>query len=204
MPFSTTLFAFCAASLLIELTPGPNMAYLAVISARDGRRTGLATVAGIALGLAVAGTVTAFGVAELLQASPLAYQVLRWGGVGYLFYLAWDGWRAPVGQVAGSEASTVKGFRRGFITNLLNPKAFVFYVSVLPAFIQTDRSPGIQVALLTAIYVAIATAVHSTIVFLAANLQPFLDDPRRERIGRRIMSAMLAAVAGWFLWSTAR
>ena len=67
-----TLASFLLTSLLIELTPGPNMTYLALVTARDGRRAGLATVAGVALGLAVVGAIAASGVASLIQASTLA------------------------------------------------------------------------------------------------------------------------------------
>ena len=86
-------YAFAATSVLIELTPGPNMAYLAVIAATEGRRPGYAAVAGVALGLAVMGLLAALGLAVVVQNQPWAYQALRWGGVAYLLWLAWDGWR---------------------------------------------------------------------------------------------------------------
>jgi threonine/homoserine/homoserine lactone efflux protein len=90
------------------------------------------------------------------------------------------------------------------MTNLLNPKAAVFYVAVLPTFIDPLRSVLPQTITLTAAYVAVATVVHAAIVLLAGSLEPFLNDPRRETIARRILSALLALVAIWFGWSTAR
>ena len=95
-------------------------------------------------------------------------------------------------------------FRRGLITNLLNPKAAVFYVAVLPTFIEPGRAPLPQTVALSAIYVAVATAVHAAIVLLAGTLEPVLNDPRRERIARRVLSALLAIVALWFAWTTGR
>ncbi|MCB1435468.1 MAG: LysE family transporter, partial [Alphaproteobacteria bacterium] len=73
------LLAFFAASIAIELTPGPNMAYLAILSAQSGRIAGYAAVAGVALGLLIIGLLAAYGVAALIEANHLIYQALRWG-----------------------------------------------------------------------------------------------------------------------------
>jgi threonine/homoserine/homoserine lactone efflux protein len=198
-----TLLSFAFASFVIELTPGPNMTYLALVSASEGRRAGFATVAGVALGLAMVGMAAAFGVAELIAASPLAYEVLRWAGVAFLLYLAWDGWRGSIDVVA-SGGGEGRYFARGLVTNLLNPKAAVFYVAVLPTFVVPTRPLLAQTVTLTAIYVAVATVIHATIVALAGALEPVLNDARRETIARRVLSVLLAAVALWFGWSTAR
>lgn len=205
LPFSTaTLLSFGLAALLIELTPGPNMTYLALVSANEGRRAGFATVAGIALGLALVGAVAAFGVAELIQASSLLYEGLRWAGTLFLLYLAWEGWTAGADVVSASGSPDGRYFTRGLVTNLLNPKAAIFYIAVLPTFVEADRPALAQTVLLTTVYVAIATAIHAVIVVLAGTLEPFLNNPRRERVARRALSAMLALVALWFAWSTAR
>ena len=199
-----TVLSFALASFLIELTPGPNMTYLALISAAEGRRAGYATLACVALGLGMVGAVAALGVAQAIQASDMLYEGLRWAGVLFLLYLAWDGWRAGTDVVATGDRGPGQHFMRGLLTNLLNPKAAVFYVAVLPSFIDATFAPLPQTAVLTGIYVAIATVVHALIVTLAGTLEPFLNDPRRETIARRILSAMLALVAVWFGWSTAR
>ncbi|WP_268932024.1 LysE family translocator [Mesorhizobium muleiense] len=205
LPLSTATFlSFVLAALLIELTPGPNMTYLALVSANDGRRAGFATVAGIALGLAVIGGIASFGVAELIQASSLLYEGLRWAGTLFLLYLAWEGWTAGTDVVSSSGNPGGKYFMRGLVTNLLNPKAAIFYVAVLPTFVEAGRPILAQTTLLTVVYVVIATAIHGMIVVLAGTLEPFLNDPRRERISRRLLSALLALVALWFAWSTAR
>lgn len=200
----TILLSFMLASTIIELTPGPNMTYLALVSASEGRRVGFATVAGVALGLAVIGFAAAFGVAELISASPLAYEILRWAGVAFLFYLAWDGWRGSGDVVASDARIGGRYFLRGLITNLLNPKAAMFYVAVLPTFVDAARPLLAQTVTLTVVYVVIATLIHAGIVVLAGALEPLLNDPRRERIARRALSALLALVAVWFGWTTAR
>src|SRR5690242_7760339 len=93
-----SLFAFALAVALIELTPGPNMGYLAVLAASAGRRAGLAATAGVAAGLLGVGVASSLGLAAIVAASNLIYEILRWGGVLYLLWLAWEGWRdAPAG-----------------------------------------------------------------------------------------------------------
>ena len=192
-----TFLSFALASLIIELTPGPNMTYLALVSASEGRRAGFATVAGIMLGLAVIGLAAAFGVAQLV------YEALRWGGIAFLLYLAWDGWRDASTTEAVGETDR-KFFMRGLVTNLLNPKAAVFYIAVLPNFVDAAQPLLPQTVTLTLVYVAVATLVHAGIVVLAGAAAPFLTDPRRERIARRVLSALLALVARWFGRTTAR
>lgn len=180
------------------------MTYLALVSASDGRRAGFATVAGVALGLAVIGVIAAFGVAEVIQASDFLYNLLRWAGILFLLYLAWDGWRSGGDSVDANSQAHSRYFARGLITNLLNPKAGVFYIAVLPSFIDQRLPLMSQSMTLTAIYVAVATLIHAAIVVLAGNLESILNDPRREQIARRFLSALLALVALWFGWSTAR
>nr|WP_246730178.1 LysE family translocator [Nitratireductor mangrovi] len=203
-PSLSALLSFALASLLMELTPGPNMTYLAIVSAGEGRRAGFATVAGIALGLAVVGTIAAFGVAELIQASPLLYEGLRWAGIAFLLYLAWEGWRGTGDVVASADGHQSRYFYRGLITNLLNPKAALFYVTVLPTFVDASRPVAEQTLALTAVFVGVATVVHAVIVVLAGTLEPTLNDPRREKMARRGLSLLLAAVAIWFGFSTAQ
>ncbi|WP_127520176.1 LysE family translocator [Mesorhizobium sp. Z1-4] len=196
--------SFALTSFLIELTPGPNMAYLALVASSEGRRPGFATVAGVALGLAVIGALAAFGVAELIQASDVAYDALRWAGIVFLLYLAWDGWRQGTDVVSPTGQSDRRYFMRGLVTNILNPKAAVFYVAVLPTFIEPALPIMQQTMLLTAVYVLVATLIHAGIVAAAGALEPLLNDPRREMMARRTLSLLLAAVAIWFGWSTAR
>mgnify|MGYP006142511383 FL=1 len=200
-----TLVAFAVTSALIEMTPGPNMAYLALVAATEGRRAGYAAVAGVALGLAVVGGLAAVGVAALISSSELAYQTLRWGGVVYLLWLAWDGWSGAAEEIEHAPLGSTlwRYFRRGLITNLLNPKAAVFYVAVLPSFLP-DTADLPQTLTLSAIYVAVATAIHAAIVTLAGAAQAFFDDPVLERRLRRVLSLGLALVALWFAVKTAR
>ncbi len=194
--------------LLIELTPGPNMTTLAVLSASRGRRAGIAAGLGVALGLAIVGALAGLGLATAIEQSRLLYEALRWAGVGYLLWLAWEGWQDAVVDppvLAGGPAEMdLRHFRQGLITNLLNPKAAVFYVSILPTFLDPARPLLRQSLLLTAIYVGVATSIHLAIVLAADQTRTLLGDPRRHRLIRRALAILLALVALWLAWSTKR
>jgi threonine/homoserine/homoserine lactone efflux protein len=203
------LLAFALTCVIIEITPGPNMTYLAALSLSNGMRTGFAAVAGIALGLMTYGVTAALGLAALIDNSPVLYGLLRWAGVAYLLWLAWKSWASEretsPDAIDGGDGRPWLAFRRGLITNLLNPKAAVFYVAVLPEFIRADGGPVVlQTLMLSAIYVGIATAIHSAIVALAGALQATVATGHRRRAIRRALALALVGIAIWFAVSTGR
>jgi threonine/homoserine/homoserine lactone efflux protein len=200
------LAAFALASLIIELTPGPNMAYLAVLSLERGRNAGLAAVAGIALGLLVLGLIAGFGFGSIVAGTRWIYETLRWAGVAYLAWLAWDSYREATAPAVVNDAdrTLAMSFRRGLIGNLLNPKAALFYVTVLPNFVSDGGAPGQQMLVLTLAYVAVATAVHGGIAFGAGALQPMLASSRFRRIAGVVAALLLVGVAIWLAVSTHR
>lgn len=191
--------AFVVASLLIEMTPGPNMGFLAVVALGQGRRAGFAVVAGVAVGLLMLGLAGAWGVSEILKNNELAYATLRYAGVAFLLYLAWEGWHGAV----GTGETDGGNFLRGFLNNVLNPKAALFYVVVLPEFVDPALPVFAQTLVLTLTYVAIATAIHAAVVIGASAFNRFASNPDREQFVRRFLSMTLAAFAIWFAYSTA-
>jgi threonine/homoserine/homoserine lactone efflux protein len=201
------LFAFALTALIIEITPGPNMTYLAALSLSSGMRTGFAAVAGIALGLATYGVIAALGLAAVIDGSPVLYGILRWGGVAYLLWLAWETWSSEretsPDATDGPDGEPWIAFRRGLITNWLNPKAAVFYVAVLPEFIRPGAGSVMsQTLTLSAVYVAVATLIHSGIVLLAGSLQSKIATPDKRRSVRRLLALALVAIAIWFALTT--
>ncbi len=194
--------AFLLTALVIELTPGPNMAYIALISAIHGRVAGLVTTAGVAVGLLLVGMAAAFGIAALLSSSPLAFMVLRWGGAAYLVWLAWEAWSGTSEVSLSRSAGAVAYFRRGLIVNTLNPKAFIFFAVVIPSFADpVDPILG-QTITLTVVYVALATAVHLLLVAMASRASNWLSDPERQKLIRRFFALLLIGLAAWFLFDT--
>ena len=191
---------FLIAAIVMEITPGPNMTWLALLAAREGRMAGFQAVAGIATGLAVLAIVAATGAAALIATWPLLYTALRWGGVLFLLYLAWEAW---VGEKDnGRPAEPGRRFRRGLIVNLLNPKAAAVFIVMIPGFAGSNAPAGLLIAM-TLTYLAIATLAHGLIVAFAGSFEQALADPRREKIVRRIFALALAGVAVWFAMSSA-
>jgi len=204
-----SILAFAIAAIVIEVTPGPNMAYLAALTVSHGIRAGVTAVAGVALGLAIYGAVAAVGLAEIIQQSRFLYEALRWSGVAYLLWLAWEGWSAEpeaAPDAADGHGGTLrKAFRRGLITNLLNPKAGIFFIAVVPTFVTPATGHVMaQTVVLSAVYVAIATSIHLLIVILASRLGDVLSDPTRRRTIRKVLAVVLAAIAVWFAVTTTR
>ena len=192
------MLSFLIASLLIELTPGPNMAWLAAVALSRGRRAALLAVAGVASGLALLGLLAAAGLGAIVAASPMLYQAVRVSGFLFLLWLAWDTWRPPQAEEDGFGS-----FRDGFVTNLLNPKAGLFYIAVLPAYIDPARPDILRGTLvLVAAYVLVATAVHAAIVLFAAAAREALISGGRVVAVRRLLALGLVAVALWFAWKT--
>ena len=196
-------FEFLLTAILIELTPGPNMAWLALLGASRGRIAALGAVAGIALGLAIAGVAAAFGVSALIGNTPWVFQALRWAGALYLLYLAWDTWKQADGMHNGKfDEPIVKYFSQGLVSNILNPKAYLVYAAVLPQFIDMARELLPQLTLLTTAYVVVATTIHSAIALLAGSLSGFFAQPEKFRRMSRVFAALLAIVAVWFFYAT--
>ena len=201
-----TLGGFLLVVLALELTPGPNMSYLALLSLEKGRRAGLAAAAGVAVGLLVLGLIAGYGLGTTIIETRWLYETVRWAGVAFLVWLAWDSYRESRQPAArGDSAATLGGyFARGLANNLLNPKAALFYVTVLPSFVVADRPAGLQTLVLTLVYVAVATAIHLGVVLAASLLQPLLGSGRwRAGLGV-VFALLLLAIAAWLAVATQR
>ena len=196
------MLAFLITSIVIELTPGPNMTWLAVLGATRGRSAALAAVAGICLGLSLAGLVAALGLTVLFDNFPSLLTALRYAGTFYLFYLASDAW-TDAGQPEDITAkSNVSYFRQGFISNALNAKAYLFYAAILPQFLTLPDHPHQEIAVLTTIYVAVATIIHAIIAVLAGSISGWLAHSPMATNVRRALAVLIALAACWFFIST--
>lgn len=198
---ASSFLRFVIAALLIELTPGPNMGYLAIVAAQRGRRAGLLVVVGVALGLSFYLGLAVAGVAGGLLADRRIYQALRWSGIVYMVWLALEAWRGERGPRSEVSDDDLRLLGRGLVTNLLNVKAALFYAVLLPAFIDVSRGRiWMQVCLFGISHIAVATGVHVGIVMLAAKQGRTTSTPS-QRLGR-VYAVGLLAVAGWLAWST--
>lgn len=201
MPASSTLFAFGLVSLGLVLTPGPNMLYLISRSICQGRLAGLMSLGGVALAFVLYMFSAALGITALLFAVPLAYDALRLGGALYLLYLAWQalrpGGRSPLELRQLERDRPHKLFAMGFLTNLLNPKAAMLYLSLLPQFIRPGHgSVLLQSITLGSTQMAISLSVNALIVLLAGSIAAFFTGrPTWLQVQRWLMGTVLAGLA---------
>jgi threonine/homoserine/homoserine lactone efflux protein len=187
-------------ALGLVLTPGPNMIYLVSRTLAQGRTAGLISLLGVAAGFLVYLAGSAVGLTALFATVPVLYPVLKFAGAAYLLYLAWQALR---GDKAVFEAQVLKPdsnrrlFTMGMVTNLLNPKIAVLYVSLLPQFIDPARgNVAGQGLLLGLVQISIALTVNCLIVLSAGQIARWLArKPVWLRVQRWFMASVLAVLA---------
>lgn len=201
MPTISNQIAFSLVALGMVLTPGPNMIYLISRSICQGRAAGMISLGGVALGFVFYMLCAAFGITALLMTVPLAYDALRVAGALYLLYLAWQavkpGGRSPFQLRTLQVDSPRRLFLMGLFTNLLNPKAAVLYLSLLPQFMEPARGSVLgQSLVLCATQIVISISVNGLIVFAAGGIARFLATrPTWVVVQRWLMGTVLAALA---------
>lgn len=201
MPPLTDLAAFAFVALGMALTPGPNMLYLVSRSISQGRKAGFISLGGVVLGFVFYMTCAALGITALVLAVPFAYDALRVGGALYLLHLAWRALR-PGGhspwQVRELPRHTARSLlMTGLLTNLLNPKIAVLYLSLLPQFIDPAQGSVLDQSLaLGSLQILISASVNACMVLMAGSIAGFLARrPAWATLQRWLMGTVLVALA---------
>lgn len=181
--------AFLLASLVLAVTPGPGVLYIVARSLLQGRRAGLVSVAGVALGNLGNALAAALGLAALFAVSSVAFLAVKYAGAGYLVCLGVQMLRARRDEMpAAVPSATTPGrvFRDGFVVALLNPKTTLFFAAFLPQFLSPGVPPMFQSMALGGLFVAIAAATDSAYALAAGALAPALRSDRARSLGRRL------------------
>ena len=201
MPALETFLVFAALSLGLALTPGPNMLYLVSRSLAQGTGAGMISLIGCQFGSFAIMVLAAAGITAALLAIPYAWDVLRLGGAAYLLFLAWQCVK-PNGQPlfaprAMPREPALRLFSVGFATAALNPKVALFYMAVLPPFLDPDLgNVFIQAAMLGFVQIAICTAFDAVLVWGAAGTARFLGSrPGWMAVQRWVLGAALGLIA---------
>ncbi|MCF2531815.1 LysE family translocator [Yinghuangia soli] len=200
MDATTALWSFTLVVGLLTLTPGLDTALILRTAALGERSRAWGVVLGIQTGTLTWGVLTSLGITALLTASQLAYTILRWVGAAYLVWMGarmlYDTWRrvpqeaAAVGDARGG---LVAGWRRGTLTNLLNPKVGVFYVALLPQFIPAGAQHLSFGVLLTCIHIALGLAWSAVLIAFARAVRRQLARPSVRQAIDRITGGIIAA-----------
>ena len=192
---------FALAALVMVLTPGPNMIYCISRTLCQGRGAGMLSLAGVLLGFVAHLLAAAFGLTAVLMAVPLAFDAIRLAGAAYLLWLAWEavkpGGMSPFQARRLPIDAPAKLFRMGLVTNLLNPKVAMFYLSFFPQFLHPERGSVLLQSLeLGAVQIAVSGTVNALLVMSAAGITAWLARSRRWLQAQRyLMGTVLGALA---------
>jgi len=188
-PDSTSVALFAVAALALLAIPGPAVLYVVVQSAEQGRRVGLASVAGIHLGTLVHVAAAAVGLSALIVTSAIAFSTVKYAGAAYLIYLGVRKLfeRPQVDEQEPARESLRRAFARGTVVNILNPKTALFFLAFLPQFIATDRGGVWSQALVLGLVFMLLGLVSDSLYALAAGTVGGLL--RRKRRALRYGSA---------------
>jgi threonine/homoserine/homoserine lactone efflux protein len=184
--------AFCAATAVLMIIPGPNVALIVANSVAHGTRFGLLTVAATSTAVVIHLALTVLGATALLNFLAASFDWLRWLGVAYLVWLGVAAWRAPatdLEQTRPQARSARVIFMRGFLVGLTNPKTLLFYGAFFPQFVRPGPDAAAQLLLLAVTFLAIAIVMDGTWAILAGRLRALLT--LHARLRNRITGGLL-------------
>jgi threonine/homoserine/homoserine lactone efflux protein len=194
------LAAFIAAGLLLNMTPGVDFVFVSASGIGGGPKQGMAAALGINLGIAVHVVMAAAGISALLMATPIAYDVIRYLGAAYLVWLAWQTWRsADTLQLARGGGGFWRVVRRGFLTNILNPKTAIFIFAFIPQFTDPNIGPvGLQILFLGVVFLVFGLCFSLCLGAAAGSFAHLLR--ARSRLLNRISALMFGGLAARLVW----
>ncbi|MEV5926480.1 leucine efflux protein LeuE [Streptomyces cellulosae] len=198
---------YLAGLVLIILLPGPNSLYVLSVAARRGVRSGYTAAAGVWCGDAVLMTLSAAGVASLLQANAVLFGIVKYAGAGYLAWLAvgmlraaWGMWRGggeeSAEETAPAAAPGERPFRRALVVSLLNPKAILFFIAFFVQFVDPAYAyPALSFVVLGALAQIASVLYLSALIFGGTRLAAAFR--RRRRLSAGATSAAGALFLGF-------
>jgi len=192
---------FFAAALLLAITPGPGIFYVLARSLAGGRREGILSSFGTFVGGLFHVLAAALGVSAILAASALAFHTVKYAGAAYLVWLGIRMIRTRNAEMAVSPSQPSQGaFRQGILTEVLNPKTALFFLSFFPQFITPERGHVFfQFIVLGALSVTLNTTADLLVVVLAAPLERKLKSSARFRRGQRVASGLGMITLGTYV-----
>jgi threonine/homoserine/homoserine lactone efflux protein len=200
VPDLPVLAAFAAASVVLGITPGPDMTFFLSKTVAQSRKAGFAAFAGASTGIVVHTVLVALGLSALLAASVTAFTILKFVGAAYLAYLAYDAIRhgSSLSLASGGKPETLHAiYMKGLLINLLNPKIIIFFVTFLPQFVSaTDPHVPTKLLFLGAVFMLINVPLCSALILAGEHIAGVLKgSSRASRFVDWLFAGVLAAFA---------
>ncbi len=198
-------FSFIVTSVLLALTPGPDVLLVVAIAAKEGFKKALQLTLGLASGVIFHTLLIILGLSAIIIASPLAMQLIALFGALYLLYLAWLTWQHRNDSILATDTPQIKGsyYWRGVIMNISNPKVLLFFLALFPQFAQLDQ-PGYhwRIAILGLMFIGVTIVVFGGLAYLTAkSTQNFMRNPQ-FKLGMDYVTVLIFLfLAGLLLYS---
>jgi threonine/homoserine/homoserine lactone efflux protein len=195
---SPAFLGFLLASLVLAITPGPGVIYIVTRTLHQGRRAGMASVCGVAVGNLGNAAAASVGLAAVLKTSAAAFVLIKFAGAAYLIFLGIQALRAPPRRIQHAEAGVAVApaplFRDGFIVAILNPKTALFFAALLPQFMVPGSPPLTQSLVLSCVFVSIAACTDTLYVVTASTVSARIRRRSGQAYGRAISAATFFAL----------
>ncbi|WP_277561202.1 LysE family transporter [Acinetobacter beijerinckii] len=192
-------FAFMLACWAISVSPGAGAIASMSSGLNYGFRHGYWNALGLQIALLIQILIVAAGVGVLFATTPLAFQIVKWFGVAYLMYLAYQQWTAPIKAIQieheQKNKSALTLVFHGFVVNMSNPKAIVFLLAVLPQFLDLSRPQELQYLIMAITMVTIDLIVMAGYTGLASKVLRLLRSPRQQKYLNRGFAVMFSCAA---------
>ncbi|MBC8769024.1 LysE family translocator [Arenibacter sp. BSSL-BM3] len=178
------LLTFVLATAALAISPGPDNIFVLIQSMTNGKKYGVATVAGLMTGCLVHATLLAFGVSAVIRQNPNLFFVIKLFGAIYLFYLAFKVFKSSDDLEISNDSVAKKSlgalYKQGFIMNVLNPKVTIFFLAFFPGFLFSDAiNIVIQFYVLAAIFIVVSFTIFSAIAMLSGTISKYIRENRQ-------------------------
>ncbi|MHA6279901.1 LysE family translocator [Salinimicrobium sp. CAU 1759] len=175
------LIPFFTASILLTLSPGPDIIYVLVQGMTNGKKYGIVTTLGLVSGIIIHTSLVAFGISAIIKQSETLFFLIKILGAAYLFYLAWQLYHSEAKITIGAAKGANKKelaylFKRGFLMNVLNPKVAIFFLAFFPGFLwEPEGNTVMQFYILGFLFMLQAFLIFSAVAILAGKISTYLN-----------------------------
>lgn len=195
----TLVFSFLGVAIVLTLMPGPDILFVIAQSISQNKQAGISTALGLCTGLLVHITAATLGVSAIVYQSSLAFGLVKYAGAAYLLYLAWESFREKDAtfMISNQKARTYPSlYKKGILMNLLNPKVSLFFLALLPQFVnKTTGKIPLQMLVLGFIFLIQAFIIFAIVSFFSEKVgKTLLAKPTFARNINRIKGTLLAII----------